>query len=204
MRIVYEKNMRNLVRNLHKAINDKNLNDVKECIKTGFHLDNFYNGKVASQVALQNGCYEICSLLLKSGSDINLHIEEGNTLLHLSLRHPIDIDRICFLLENCADPDAANYLDETPLQIACHKGDLVVAKLLIRKSNFINRCDLKGETALFKCTLEGHVEIVKLLIENEADLEWTDNERQTPLMRAIEGNRFNAVQLLVEAGFYIN
>ena len=198
--MVHERSMRNSLRNLHRAINNNNMAEVRQNVRLGFNLDNFYNGSIASQVALKKGNFEVCSLLFHNGADVNLQIEDGNTLLHHSLEGNIDLDKVHFLLENGADPDIANYFDQTPLHVICERGEVEVARMLIDKSVYVNRCDSKGETALVKSSRRGHERVVKILVGCGADMEWKDNEGCTSLMRAVEERQNQVVKVLLEAG----
>ena len=65
----------------------------------------------------------------------------------------------------------------------------------------LNRADLVGASPLITAVRQGHVETVRLLASHrDIDLEWTDNERCTPLIVASQLGHQHLLQRLIAAG----
>lgn len=55
--------------------------------------------------------------------------------------------------------------------IACYKGHIRIANLLLRLGAGVNRKSVKGNTALHDCAESGSLDILKLLIEYGATMD---------------------------------
>lgn len=72
---------------------------------------------------------------------------------------------------------------ETPLHIACLKGETEIAKILIKRSKNLNLQDHEGNTPLHKA-MECHdnnKKIIIHLIKNGCDINKINNKHETPL-----------------------
>lgn len=67
-------------------------------------------------------------------------------------------------------------------------------------STIINQKNIGGASALHIAARRGNVEIAKILIENGADVNISDNEGWTPLMRAASSKNIDLVRLLMSNG----
>lgn len=87
------------------------------------------------------------------------------------------------------------------LQIACRKGFLNIAKLLLEKGNADpNHPNFNRETALHLAVQAGSLEIVKLLLDHQAALNLRDKEGRTALHTAVNHEQQEMVETLVRAG----
>ncbi len=85
----------------------------------------------------------------------------------------------------------------TPLILACYKGNVAVAKFLIKNSKTIDTSSDMG-TPLMAATYKGQVELVKLLLENNANPNITDSNGTTPLIYAAMFGNTNIMSLLLK------
>lgn len=85
----------------------------------------------------------------------------------------------------------------SPLILACYRGNVEVARFLIRNVKDINSASGMG-TALMAATVKGNVEIVRLLLENKADSNVTDANGTTALMYAVQFSNPEIVKLLLK------
>ncbi|EKD72361.1 MAG: hypothetical protein ACD_45C00694G0001 [uncultured bacterium] len=104
-----------------------------------------------------------------------------------------------------------NKIGETPLMYAAGNGNIDCLKLLLThpnikyvdnrscenktlsKSEFINLCSNKGNTALHLAAKSGNVAAIKFLIMQGADIESKNNNDETPLDLAIASNHKSAI-----------
>ena len=96
-------------------------------------------------------------------------------------------------------PDAVNALNDdgnSPLIIACYKGNYEVADYLIKKVKDINYASAMG-TALMAATVKNDAAIVKLLLENNADPDGTDKNGTTALHYAVNFKCYEIAELLI-------
>ena len=148
-------------------------------------------------IALQNDQVKVVSSLLSRGFDpntVNLKAEPALlnalnvgalTSAEVLVRHPkINVN-------------VRNVHGETALMLACLKGHLALAKLLISKQADINQ---PGWTPLHYAATGGHVELIQLLLEESANIDAESPNGTTPLMMAARYGSAKATQLLIDEG----
>lgn len=121
------------------------------------------------------------------------------------------------MLENNADPDAKNYLQQrslfgiTPLTQASSSGHLKLTQMLLEKGASINARGGRGETALHMAIGGGHTEVVELLLaEKEVDVsavysrDPSSEEGMTPLHVAVRNGHYVIAQRLLEQRANVN
>jgi uncharacterized protein len=87
--------------------------------------------------------------------------------------------------------------DESPLMMACLKGQIEMVKKLIGRDADINKT---GWTPLHYAATGGHVAIVELLLDQDAYIDAESPNGTTPLMMAAHYGSSAAVKVLLEAG----
>ncbi|CAA6660045.1 unnamed protein product [Spirodela intermedia] len=86
------------------------------------------------------------------------------------------------------------------LHLACQTADLGMAELLLQYGANVNAADLKGQTPLHHCVLEGKNDLAKLFLSRGADPRASDGEGKTPVEYASEtGNIDEEILLLGDA-----
>lgn len=147
--------------------------------------------------ALQNDQVKVVSSLLNRGFDpntVNLTAEPALlnalnvgalTSAEVLIRHPkINVN-------------VRNAHGETPLMLACLKGQVPLAKLLISRHADINQ---PGWTPLHYAATGGHLELIQLLLEESAYIDAESPNGTTPLMMAARYGSAKATQLLINEG----
>ena len=86
---------------------------------------------------------------------------------------------------------------ESALMLASLRGNLPLAKLLIRRDADVNH---PGWTALHYASSGGHTEIIQLLLDKSAYIDAESPNGTTPLMMAARYGNSKAVQLLIDEG----
>lgn len=148
-------------------------------------------------IAVQNDQVKVVSSLLSRGFDpntVNLKAEPAllNALnvgalssAEVLIRHPkINVN-------------VRNAHGETALMLACLKGHVSLAKLLISRQADINH---PGWTPLHYAATGGHVELIQILLEESAYIDADSPNGTTPLMMAARYGSAKATQLLIEEG----
>lgn len=114
------------------------------------------------------GNTKVLEAMVKSGININLSDEKGNTLLMLSTYHG-NYETSKMLLENTADTDKRNDRGQTPLGGVAFKGNIEMVKLLLDFDAKIDANNGGGKTPLMFAAMFGHKSIVDFLIQKGAD-----------------------------------
>lgn len=148
-------------------------------------------------IALQNDQVKVVSSLLNRGFDpntVNLKAEPALlnalnvgalTSAEILVRHPkINVN-------------VRNAHGETALMLACLKGHVALAKLLISKQADVNQ---PGWTPLHYAATGGHVELIQILLEESAYIDAESPNGTTPLMMAARYGSAKATQLLIDEG----
>ncbi|XP_071019286.1 ankyrin repeat and SOCS box protein 2-like isoform X2 [Oncorhynchus clarkii lewisi] len=103
---------------------------------------------------------------------------------------------------NILRPDKYGWI---PLHEAAYYGqDQCVRVLLGAQPGMINKCDLKGQTALILAVGRERVACVEALLEKGADPELATKERETPLYKACERENAEIVAMLLNHGAVVN
>ncbi len=96
---------------------------------------------------------------------------------------------------NSSEEDVAGI---TSLMSAVISGDIDGVKFFAKSGpDLVNQKNIGGATPLLLACREGNLEIVKILIDNGANINVTDNEGWTPLMRAALAGKKDVVDLLM-------
>lgn len=95
-----------------------------------------------------------------------------------------------------ADFEVANRHGHTCLMIACYKGHFKIAQYLLSLNADVNRCSIKGNTALHDCAESGSLEILQLLLKHGATMD-VDYYGMTPLLAASVTGHLPIVEHLI-------
>ena len=75
---------RRQIRALQEAIDNHDAVLVKEILQDDFDVDFQYRSQTALQLAVKEGCYDICKLLIEKGASVNTADAENNNLLNMA------------------------------------------------------------------------------------------------------------------------
>ncbi|XP_071482423.1 BRCA1-associated RING domain protein 1-like [Diadema antillarum] len=93
-----------------------------------------------------------------------------------------------------------NKRGETPLHVACIKGDMDVAQSLLERGVDPNVKDNAGWTPLHEACNHGHTSLVDLLLDYGALINAPGFEHDSPLHDAVSNNRLDVVRTLRQRG----
>ena len=88
----------------------------------------------------------------------------------------------------------------TPLYVACTKGHIDAARLLLDKGAAVDRARNNGSTPLYAACFNGHVEVTRLLLNKGAEVDRANDGGGTPLFVACQEGRADAARLLLDNG----
>lgn len=171
-------------------------------------MTNKYGATVLG-MACGKGNLEVVKRLLRYGVDPNTrNTDNKNTALHIAIKKKHE-DIACFLIENGADHNIRNNKGDTPLHINSHLDSVRVGKLLVSKGADIHAVDGRGRTPLHSAALcyksspleqSRNIGFAKWLLLCGADVNSTDENRETPLFLATRKLKIDFVKMLLGSG----
>ena len=136
--------------------------------------------------AAQNGdLNEVKRLFALNPSIINEKDREKDTAIMKACRDCNAVNVVAFLLENGANINVRDTIDQTPLIIASQNGCTDIVRMLLDAGADIHHRNDQGENALISAAQEGHIDVVKILLEAGADINQTNADGETPIELAI-------------------
>ena len=111
-----------------------------------------------------------------------------------------DLEWVEKLLENKADPNAAQAGNETPLMTAARTGKVEIVKRLVAAGARIDEKEHHQQTALMWAAAEGHVGVVAFLIGEGAEFREPLESGFTPLLFAVRQGHLEVARILIEKG----
>jgi ankyrin repeat protein len=117
---------------------------------------------------------------------------------------------LTFFLERNVDVNAQRQDRHTPLHLACHRGWLEIAQLLLDRGanahaedNFL-RTPLHHVAGGHYPSQEDGIRLARLLLEHGADINAQDSNRETPLHTASSYGRLEIARMLLERTIVTN
>lgn len=119
------------------------------------------------------------------------------------MRHIYNSKIVEFLLDHGANIEAKTGNGRTPLDVSCQKGNLEIAKILLRRGAKISQ---RGFTTLHCAITGAHPDIIRLVLENGAKVNyrWTSGGSPLQYMFRISGDFVELLDILLEFGADVN
>lgn len=150
---------------------------------------------------------ELIPLFVGRGADINYKDPRGNTVLQHAAHTVNNLEFIQTLLDHGADPKTKNGGGATPLMAAASTSDENTVRFFLDLGLPVDEKDDQGFTAFMHASMcnDSPSQILPVLIAAGADVDATDNEGRTALMRVSE-NPYNPeiAKTLLELGANVN
>jgi len=140
---------------------------------------------------------DIVQKLLEEGFEPNAPNPEGFDALYLALRDGSLKSARVLIDWPKTNVDKRTDKDETPLMLACIRGQADVARRLIARGADVNKT---GWTPLHYAASSGQIEIIRMLLDQNAYIDAESPNGTTPLMMAAMYGTAEAVKLLLDAG----
>jgi ankyrin repeat protein len=155
-------------------------------------------GKEDAAQSFESIPFEMASLLIKNGADVNARDIRGITALMQAASEGHN-RTVKLLIESGADVNAQGPTGLTPLMLAI-PGKTEAMKLLINGGADVNRATTAGRTALISAARSGDADAVKLLLDKGADIRVKDSWGRNAATYAGMGGQGDILRLLQSAG----
>ncbi len=150
--------------------------------------------------ATVGGHEDVFRWLIRRGAEVNAATADGDTPLLIAVRGNKPA-LVSAALESGADASARDRKGRTPLEMAARNRDPEIMDLLIAHQADVNKKNPQdGSTVLMVAASEGYIDVVELLIDAGADVTARDNNGQTALDLAMQGDHSEVAELLKERG----
>jgi uncharacterized protein len=140
---------------------------------------------------------ETVQTLLQRGFDPDTLDPKGLSGLYLALREPSPKVAEVLIEWPKTNVEIRTDHDESPLMMACLRGELQFAKELIARGADVNK---PGWTPLHYAATKGHLDVMELLFANNAYIDAESPNGTTPLMMAAQYGSTAAVKRLLDEG----
>lgn len=148
-------------------------------------------------MAIRNDEVKVISNLFVRGFDPNTVNLQGEPAILNSLKLG-SLKSFEFIVQHPkTNLNVRNSHGESALMLVCLKGELELAKMLIKRDADINH---PGWTSLHYAASGGHTAIIQLLLDQSAYIDAESPNGTTPLMMAARYGNEKAVQLLITEG----
>jgi len=118
--------------------------------------------------AIRNGYSNLVKELLRSGMDIETKIEDGMSILSMSVLYPSILHVTKILVEFGADIESEDNNGWTPLLHAIQQENISAIEYLIKKGADVNVTSEGGWTPLMEARMVNNFKITELLKQNGA------------------------------------
>lgn len=135
--------------------------------------------------------------LLDQGFDPNTPNPQGQVGLFLAMRDESPKVAAVLLAHPAVRVDATTPADETPLMMACLRGNIEWARRLLDSGAALNRA---GWTPLHYAASGSQTALVNLLLDRGAAIDASSPNRSTPLMMAARYGASESAELLLARG----
>ena len=163
-----------------------------------------------NQTALQMACiYKhegAINVLLNTNADLNITDTYGETCLHTAVRQGCSIEVVQAIIDHGADVNATNKNNKTALMKGCYNKHEGAINVLLNASADLNITDgTYGDTCLHKAVRQGcSTEVVQAIIDHGADVNATNKNNKTALMKACYNKHEGAINVLLNASADLN
>lgn len=189
-----------------QVIHEKGFNKLRKVLygRTSYYYEDIEAHPLC--LAVKHGHLDIMEFLLARGCDINMINPEEHSLLCLAVIHG-HVHVVKSLLGlGATQSKKGSWTRNSPIQIAAHKGDSELVKMLLYDSLDSNRPDVQHSQEALECALyEGHNHIIRILLDTDLDPNFCfrgteDRWVNNPLFWAIEKDDYDLVKLLLSKG----
>ena len=159
--------------------------------------------ETALMIACQKGNESAIHILMNAGADPNIVDVDGNSGVHHAVIEDCNSEMLQSLINQCqlVNVNATNMNNETALMIACERGNEGAINILLNAGADPNIADVYGNSGIHHVVLQccGE-EIVQAIINHGANVDATNRNNVTALMKACQTGNVDAVKVLLRSG----
>jgi len=187
------------------SINQYDTLKARKLIDKGLNIDaRDIDGKTPLLYSLQQNNTYLAKFFVKAGANISLTDYKGNSCLHYAIENCTSDSISYFLLKKGADLHVSNSEGYTPLHFSIlHKCPDMSFNFIDRGADFYLVTDL-NENCLHLSIESGCDTLSYFLINHAIDTRQPDNRGNTPLLAAMDFQRFDIAKKLISSGADIN
>ena len=143
---------------------------------------------------------EVLETIIKHGTDVNATNNNNQSALMIAC-YTGNIDAINVLLRAEADPNIIDKISGPALRIACYRGDIDAINVLLHAGADPNITDGDGDTSIHHAVRGScSTEALETIINHDVDVNITNKNNRTALMKACTMRNTNAINVLLRAG----
>jgi ankyrin repeat protein len=185
---------------IKRLLTDKDENNkTYNYIKKNINLISKFGYTLLSSASLDKEV-EVVKLLLDHDADPNVNLSNGLTALHNANHEYI----VHLLADKGGKINKKDRNGNTPLMLACYRGDKNVVFAMIESGAYLNEKNNEGITPLMIAAKNNNVKIIDILIKNLANINLTDKEGNSAFIWASKEKSFDAIRFLYYKGININ
>ncbi|XP_049782560.1 inversin-like [Schistocerca cancellata] len=168
------------IENLHLSVVRGNIQNVKDCLKSGVYVDERLKGEWSPLMfACSLGHAEIVDCLLQYGSNPNFHKGHFTPLMATCTSTKDEkklLECVKLLVYSGANVNAIDQFHHTPIMYASREGHAEIVDFLVQRNANVHSRDKQGRTALFWAINNGNTDVVKVLLKAGALKSISDKE----------------------------
>lgn len=153
---------------------------------------------------LKKNSEQIVALLLKSGADVNVANNDGETVFFQAVNSTRSAEMIRALIDAGADVNKADNEGTTPLMLAAANTEPELIKILAVPGLDLDKVNRDGLTPLMVAAAYGAPAVISALVERGAKVDVLSTQDITALMLAVKRDKKTSVAALLAAGADLN
>ena len=159
-------------------------------------------GATALVIACLKGHLDAIRVLLNAGADLNITDTNGYTCLHIAADGYCSKQVLQTVIDYGAALNVTNKMNESPLIVACQRGNADAEHVLLNNGADPNVADAEGNTWLHHAAVAGNCskQVLQAVIDYGADVNTTNKINISPLIYACGMGNADVIKVLLKTG----
>lgn len=175
---------------------------VAALIKSGADINvTNQSGQTALMIAVNNRSKDMVRVLLENGADPSVEDKNGSNILTYAMSDP---ETLKMFLEKGADPNVS-VSGQPILHQAATRSDAAFQILLASKKTDVNIKNSNGDSVLhILARAPQYAQKINLLLARSALVNATNNQLETPLIKAVQSRNLSAITVFLDSQANVN